>query len=105
MEPKNLKKLLVHFEKLGIRFPVPGREEIYVFSETSRRALGHTQPRVQWVPVVHSPGRKRMDHESDHSLQSTAAVTMNGTVAGFLPVCRFDVLCLLVFIQFVKLRR
>jgi len=65
--------LRVHFEKLGIPVPVPGREEIFLFSTTSRPALGHTQHPVHWVPAVHLPWLKRTGRESDHPY-STAAV-------------------------------
>jgi hypothetical protein len=63
---KVFKKLLVHFEKSGIEVPVPGREEIFLFSATSRPALGHTQHPVQWVPAVQFLWLKRTGRESDH---------------------------------------
>ena len=52
----------------GNRGSIPGRGNrfsvIYVF----QRALGHTQPPVQRVPVVLSPGMKRLGSESNHLL-------------------------------------
>jgi hypothetical protein len=35
------------------------RQKIFLLASASRPALGHTQPPVQWVPGVLSPGVKR----------------------------------------------
>jgi hypothetical protein len=44
----------------GDRGLIPGRSErIFPLASVSRPALGPTQPPVQWVPGVLSPGLKR----------------------------------------------
>jgi hypothetical protein len=47
---------------------------IFPLRHRSRPALGPTQPPIQWVPEVLTPGVKRLDHEADHSLPSSAEV-------------------------------
>jgi hypothetical protein len=47
-------------------------QKIFPLASVSRPALGLTQPPVQWVPGVLSPGVKRGD--ADHSPPSSAAV-------------------------------
>jgi hypothetical protein len=43
--------------RLGDRSSIPGRgERIFPVASVSRPALGPTQPPVQWVPGVLSPG-------------------------------------------------
>jgi hypothetical protein len=37
---------------------IPGRINNFLFSTSSRQALGFTQPLIQWVPGVLSPGVK-----------------------------------------------
>jgi hypothetical protein len=44
-----------------------GRVKNFLFCMSSRPALGPTQPPIQWVPGVFSPGIKRLGHEADHS--------------------------------------
>jgi hypothetical protein len=48
--------------------------EARVSSTASRPALRPTQPPIQWVPEALSPGVKRQERESDHSLPSSAEV-------------------------------
>jgi hypothetical protein len=44
----------------GDRDSIPGRGKmVFPLASLSRPALGPTQPRVQWVPGVLSPGVKR----------------------------------------------
>jgi hypothetical protein len=47
---------------------------IFLFTTTSRMALGPTQPPIQWVPGDHSLGVKLPRHEADHSPPSKAEV-------------------------------
>jgi hypothetical protein len=49
---------------IGVRSPAGAKD----FSSSSRPALGPTQPPVQWVPGVLSPGVKaRPGRDADHS--------------------------------------
>jgi hypothetical protein len=50
----------------------PGRDKNFLFSKSSRPALGSTQPPIQWVPEVKRPGR-----EADHSPPANAEVKRN----------------------------
>jgi hypothetical protein len=45
-----------------------------LFSTSSRLALGSTQPPIQWVPGVLSPGVNRPGREVDHSPPTNAEV-------------------------------
>jgi hypothetical protein len=57
----------------GVRFPAG--ERIFPLSSVSIPALGPTQPPVQWVPGVLSPGVKaRPGRDADHSPPSSAEV-------------------------------
>jgi hypothetical protein len=47
---------------------------IFLFTTLSRTALGITQPPIQWIPGTLSLGVKRLGHEADHSLPSSAEV-------------------------------
>jgi hypothetical protein len=47
---------------------------IFLFTTTSRLALGPTQPPIQWVPEALSLGVKQPGHEADHSFPSSAEV-------------------------------
>jgi hypothetical protein len=58
---------------IGIRSPRGQRT--FLLSSVSRPALGPTQPPVQWVPVVLSPGvQARPGRDADHSPLSSAEV-------------------------------
>jgi hypothetical protein len=48
--------------------------EIFLFTTESRKALGPTQPPIQWVPEALSLGVKRPRREADHSPPSRAEV-------------------------------
>jgi hypothetical protein len=52
----------------------PGMVKNFLFSTSSRPALGSTQPPIQLVPGALSPGVKRQGREADHSLPATAEV-------------------------------
>jgi hypothetical protein len=43
----------------------PGRVKNFLFSTSSRSALGSTQPPIQWVSGALSPGVKRPGREAD----------------------------------------
>jgi hypothetical protein len=47
---------------------------IFLFTTVSRKALGPTQPPIQWVPGGLSLGVKQLGHEADHSPPSSAKV-------------------------------
>jgi hypothetical protein len=50
-------------------------QRIFPLTSVSRPALGQTQPPVQWVPGVLSPGVKaRPGRDADHSPPSSAEV-------------------------------
>jgi hypothetical protein len=53
----------------------PGRVKKFLFSTSSRQALGPTQIPIQWVPGALSPGVKRPVREGDHSPPSSAEFT------------------------------
>jgi hypothetical protein len=58
---------------IGVRSPA-GAED-FSLASVSRPALGPTQPSVQWVPGVLSPGVKaRPGRDADHSSPSSAEV-------------------------------
>jgi hypothetical protein len=63
---------------VGVLFSVRTRD--FVFSITSRLALGPTQTPIQWVPGAVSPEVKRLVHEADHSLLSSAEAKNGGTI-------------------------
>jgi hypothetical protein len=52
----------------------PGRVKNFLFSTSSRPALGSNQPPIQWVPGALSPGVKRQVREADHSPPASAEV-------------------------------
>jgi hypothetical protein len=47
---------------------------IFLFTTTSRMALGPTQPPIQWVQGAHSLGVKWPGCEADHSSPSSAKI-------------------------------
>jgi hypothetical protein len=47
---------------------------IFLFTTTSRIAVGPTQPHIQWVPGALALGVKRPGNEADHSPPSSAEV-------------------------------
>jgi hypothetical protein len=54
-------------DEKGGRISSPGRMKNFLFSTSSRPALGLTQPPIQWVPGALSPGVKQPGCEADHS--------------------------------------
>jgi hypothetical protein len=55
---------------VGVQIPVGSR----IFSTSFRPALGPTQPRIEWVSGVLSPGVKRPGREAHHSPPTSAEV-------------------------------
>jgi hypothetical protein len=53
----------------------PGKVKNFLFSTSSRTALGLTQPPIQWVPGALSPAVKRLEREADHSPPTSAEAT------------------------------
>jgi hypothetical protein len=51
----------------GSRVRFPAGLGIFLFTNASRTALGHTQPPIQWVTGALSLGVKRPEREADHS--------------------------------------
>jgi hypothetical protein len=58
----------------GGRSSNPGGGKNFLFSTSSRPALGPTQPPIQWVPGALSPGVKRPGREADHPPPTSAEV-------------------------------
>jgi hypothetical protein len=52
----------------------PGRVKNFLFSTSSRPALGSTHPRIQWVLGALSSGVKRPGREVDHLPPASAEV-------------------------------
>jgi hypothetical protein len=75
--------LIITYELLGVGIAAgllkgqsssPDRVKIFLFSTSSRSALGHTQLPIQWVPVALSPGVNRPGREADHSPPTSAEI-------------------------------
>jgi hypothetical protein len=52
----------------------PGRVKNFLFSTSSKPAVGSTQPPIQWVTGAHSPVVKRLGREADRLPSASAAV-------------------------------
>jgi hypothetical protein len=65
-------------EKLG--FDSEQKKENFLFTITSRRALGPTQPSTQWASGIVSPGVKRKGREPGHFPTSSATVEIAGAI-------------------------
>jgi hypothetical protein len=55
----------------------PGRVKNFLFSTSSRPALGSTQHSIQWVPGAFSPGVKGQGREAQNSPPTSAEVKKN----------------------------
>jgi hypothetical protein len=62
-----------------------GRVKNFLFSTSSRRALGFIQPRIQLVPGDLSQGVKRPGREADHSSPASAKVKKMWIYTSTLP--------------------
>jgi hypothetical protein len=71
----------------GVLFSVG--ESDFLYSTLSRPALELTQPPIQWVQGVLSPGVKRQEREADHSPPCSVKVENNGTMPA-LPYTLFS---------------
>jgi hypothetical protein len=60
--------------RLRCRSSSPGRVKNFLFFKSSRPALGSTQPPIEWVPEVLSPGIKWPEREAGHSAPASAEV-------------------------------
>jgi hypothetical protein len=58
----------------GGRSSSPGMFKNFLFSTSSRPALGPTQPPIQWVMGALSPGVKRPGREADHSPPTSSEI-------------------------------
>jgi hypothetical protein len=56
------------------------RCKIYLYSTASRLALGPTQPPIQRVTGMLSPGVKHQRYEADHSPPPSAEVKKGGAI-------------------------
>jgi hypothetical protein len=54
-----------------------GRVKNFLFSTASRLTLGSTQPPIEWVPGILSPGVKQPGREANHSPPTSAQVKKN----------------------------
>jgi hypothetical protein len=72
----------------------PSRAQNFLFSTSSRRSLGSTQPPIQWVPGTLSPGVKWQGREADHSSPANAEVNKMWIYTSTPPYA-FMALCLI----------
>jgi hypothetical protein len=71
--------------RLGGLDLIPSRGKIFLlYSTESKPALGPTQPSIQWVLGVFSPGVKHPESEADHSPPSIAEVKNGGAIPPLL---------------------
>jgi hypothetical protein len=75
---KTSQRCLVYKQRYGLddQGSIPGSvtDVIFLFATALKSVLGPTQPPIQWVPGVVSPGVKRLEHGADHSPPSSAEV-------------------------------
>jgi hypothetical protein len=58
--------------------------DFFLFANSSRPALGPTQPPNEWVPGALTPGVKRLEREGDHSPPSSAEIK-NASIYSSIP--------------------
>jgi hypothetical protein len=85
---QNKSQKLHIFRWLAGRSGFDSRQElgIFHFAIQSRTALGPTQPPIQWVPAVLSPGVKRPGCEADHSPPSSVEVKNAWSYTSISPI-------------------
>jgi hypothetical protein len=71
------------------RFSSRQGQEIFLFSITSRPALGPTQAPVRWVPGALSPVLKRQGREA-HPLPPVSVEVKNGGAMHHSSICLYD---------------
>jgi hypothetical protein len=57
---------------------LPEGARVFLYFTASRPVLGLTQPPIQWVPGILSPGIKRLKHEAKYSPLSNDEVNNGG---------------------------
>jgi hypothetical protein len=67
---------------VGVELPLRS----FLFSVSSRPALGTTQPPLQWVPETLFLGIKRQEGESYHSLPASAEMKETCIYTSTLPI-------------------
>jgi hypothetical protein len=93
--PSQIFKILPRFDVLLLayfragrptgRSSSPGRVKNFLFSTSSRPALGPTQPPIQWVQGTLSTGVMRPGREADHSPPTSAEVKKTWIYASISP--------------------
>jgi hypothetical protein len=76
--------------RLRGRSSSPEKVKNFLFSTSSRQALGSTQPPIQWVPGALSPAVKRPGRQADHSPPASAEIKKSGSIPP-LPIRLHDV--------------
>jgi hypothetical protein len=69
----------------------PGRVKIFLFSTSSRPAVGSAQPPIQLVPRTLFTGVKRPRSEADHSPSSRTEIKNCGSITSFPPTSAWRV--------------
>jgi hypothetical protein len=77
---KKEKNIYGHGYDLGGQVSDPGRGKTFLVSKMFRPALGTTQPPVQWLPGVISPGLNAPKGEADHSPPHSVQVKKGGAM-------------------------
>jgi hypothetical protein len=90
---KAQEQLYLYLYLIGVLgFDSRRRLAVFLFTIASRRALGPTQPHIQWVPGALSLGVRQPGREADHSPPSSAEVKMRGAIPP-LPQYAFTAWC------------
>jgi len=68
-------------------FPILGRGNFFLISETSRPTVGPTDPFIRLVPGALSPGLKRPERETVHMPPSSAWIENDWSYTSTSPIC------------------